>query len=115
MRARGLLMHSGSALETGLRAALLEDGRVALGQLLQDCADLVDAAYNPPTGQHFIERRKINLETIFGPVEMWRNYYCRGRDAGCPAPPSQIPACSFPAPGSSPERAWRLPQRGWPK
>ena len=45
MRARGLLMHSGSALETGLRVALLEDGRVALGQLLQDCADLVDAAY----------------------------------------------------------------------
>jgi hypothetical protein len=26
---------------------------------------------------------------------------CRGRDAGCPAPPSQIPACSIPAPGSS--------------
>src|SRR5882672_3972436 len=23
------------------------------------------------------------------------------RDAGCPAPPSRIPACSFPAPGSS--------------
>ena len=25
----------------------------------------------------------------------------RGRDAGCPAPPAQIPACGFPAPGSS--------------
>src|SRR6266567_6047560 len=25
----------------------------------------------------------------------------RGRDAGCPAPPSQIPAGGFPAPGSS--------------
>jgi len=25
----------------------------------------------------------------------------RGRDAGRPTPPSQIPACSFPAPGSS--------------
>ena len=26
---------------------------------------------------------------------------CRGRDTGRPVPPSQIPACSFPAPGSS--------------
>ena len=25
----------------------------------------------------------------------------RGRDASCPTPPAQIPACSFPAPGSS--------------
>jgi very-short-patch-repair endonuclease len=25
----------------------------------------------------------------------------RGRDTGCPAPPSQIPACDLPAPGSS--------------
>jgi hypothetical protein len=85
VRANGLLTHSGSALETGLRAALLEDGRVALGQLLQDCADLVDAAYSPSPGQYFIERRKINLETIFGPVEMWRNYYYDGQAGGCPA------------------------------
>jgi hypothetical protein len=85
VRAKGLLTHSGSALETGLRAALLEDGRVALGQLLQDCADLVDAAYSPSPGQYFIERRKINLETIFGPVEMWRNYYYDGQAGGSPA------------------------------
>ena len=26
---------------------------------------------------------------------------CRGRDTGCPVPPSQIPACDLPAPGSS--------------
>ena len=26
---------------------------------------------------------------------------CRGRDAGCPTPPSQIPAGGIPAPGSS--------------
>ncbi len=30
---------------------------------------------------------------------------CRGRDTGCPAPPSQIPACGFLAPGSSPHLA----------
>ena len=28
----------------------------------------------------------------------WRR---RGRDAGYPTPPAQIPACGFPAPGSS--------------
>src|SRR5207245_1412207 len=29
------------------------------------------------------------------------NHRDRGRDAGCPAPPAQIPAGGFPAPGSS--------------
>ena len=32
----------------------------------------------------------------------------RGRSAGCPTPPSRIPACSFPAPGSSPQLALAL-------
>ena len=31
--------------------------------------------------------------------------HCRGRDASCPAPPSQIPAGGFPAPGSSSQLA----------
>jgi hypothetical protein len=33
---------------------------------------------------------------------------CRGRDTGCPVPPSQIPAGGIPAPGSSDQlaRAW---------
>ena len=30
---------------------------------------------------------------------------CRGRDVGCPTPPSQIPAGGFPAPGSSSQLA----------
>ena len=49
--------------------------------------------------------------------------YChsRGRDAGYPTPPAQIPACGIPAPGSSVvlasaipvmERCWS-PQGGW--
>ena len=33
----------------------------------------------------------------------------RGRDASCPTPPAQIPACGFPAPGSSVRRASALP------
>ena len=39
----------------------------------------------------------------------------RGRDAGCPAPPSQIPACSFLAPGSSRQLASHehATTRGW--
>src|SRR5436309_14035678 len=31
--------------------------------------------------------------------------FCRGRDAGCPTPPSQIPAGGIPAPGSSSQLA----------
>ena len=31
---------------------------------------------------------------------------CRGRDAGYPAPPAQIPAGGFPAPGSSNQLAF---------
>src|SRR2546425_12506018 len=38
----------------------------------------------------------------------WRN---RGRDAGGPAPPAQIPAGGFPAPGSSPPLASRTARR----
>ena len=32
-----------------------------------------------------------------------------GRDASCPTPPAQIPACGFPAPGSSGRRACARP------
>jgi len=74
-----------AAIETGLRAALLEDGRRALERLLQDWADLVDAAYTPPAGQHLIQRRPINPDTIFGPVALCRNYYYDGQAGWCPA------------------------------
>src|SRR5262249_26006002 len=36
----------------------------------------------------------------------------RGRDAGYPTPPAQIPACGFSAPGSSVRRASALPMAG---
>ena len=36
---------------------------------------------------------------------------CRGRDAGCPAPPSQIPAGGIPAPGSSSQLALAFARR----
>lgn len=84
MRAKGLLTHSFAAVETGLRAALLQDGRVALGRLLQDWADLVDAAYVSPPGQYRIERRTLTVDTIFGPVELSRDYYYDGQSGFCP-------------------------------
>ena len=39
---------------------------------------------------------------------------CRGRHTGCPAPPSRIPACDLPAPGSSSEHAVYRSQEGFP-
>ena len=41
--------------------------------------------------------------------------FCFGLvNAGCPASPSQIPACGIPAPGSSERRACRTPTgTGW--
>jgi len=60
---------------------------------------------------------------------MTNKQYCRGRDTGCPVPPSQIPAGGFPAPGSSGQLAlayaiehvrgalWQgtgMPSRLWP-
>lgn len=72
-------------MEIGLRAALLQDGRTALGRLLQDWADLVDAAYVPPPGQHLIERRTVSADTIFGPVPLSRHYYYDGQAGFCPA------------------------------
>ena len=85
MRAKGLLTYSFAAVETGLRAARLQDGRVALGRLLQDWADLVDAAYVPPLGEHLIERRTVTVDTIFGPVQLLRNYYYDGQRGFCPS------------------------------
>jgi hypothetical protein len=85
VRAKGLLTHTGSVVEIGLRAAWLRAGRVARGQLLPDWADLADAAYTPPVGQHLVEWRKLGLDTIFGPVELRRDYYSDGRAGCCPA------------------------------
>jgi hypothetical protein len=85
MRSKGLLVHNLAAVETSLRAALLQDGQVALGRLLQDRADLVDAACVSPLGQYPIERRKINADTIFRPVTLSRNYYYDGHRGFCPA------------------------------
>ena len=38
-------------------------------------------------------------------TEVYFSVSCRGRDAGCPTPPSQIPAGGIPAPGSSSQLA----------
>jgi len=43
----------------------------------------------------------VDLIIMILPSMILRFNSWRGRDAGCPAPPSQIPAGSFPAPGSS--------------
>jgi hypothetical protein len=48
-------------------------------------------------------------------VNLHSPLFCRGRDAGCPPPPSQIPACSIPAPGSSKTHLYALADRScWP-
>src|SRR5438034_8869229 len=53
-------------------------------------------------GRNFLHRPfcavKDRSSSASAEVESSRD---RGRDAGCPAPPAQIPAGGFPAPGSS--------------
>ncbi len=62
--------------------------------LLAEFASVVDAVRCAVAFQEGVAGR--NADT---PED--RRIECRGREAGCPAPPAQIPACAANAPGSS--------------
>lgn len=73
------------AVELGLRQALLQDGRVLLEQLLQSLAEQFDQQ-PPRKGQKRHPDRLRRIETIFGPIELKRDYlYCpKDKEGRCP-------------------------------
>jgi len=53
----------------------------------------------------FLNGKTTTCWSFFSGKGQEQHSNCRGRDADCPAPPSQIPAGGFPAPGSSSQLA----------
>lgn len=62
------------AVELGLRQALLKDGRQLLENLLeQGCPDLPDSTSRPGEKAH--PNRSKKVETLFGPIQIRRDYF----------------------------------------
>ena len=67
-------MRNGEALELGLRAALLQDGRHLLEQLYAQAGlRIPDNASRP--GEKCHPDRTLQMHSIFGPVALQRHYY----------------------------------------
>lgn len=62
------------AVELGLRAAMNRDLRGVLEQLLNDPGVVVPEDQGRP-GEKCHRARGKDMETIFGSVPLWRNYY----------------------------------------
>jgi hypothetical protein len=62
------------AVELGLREALLKDGRQLLQNLLEGCAADLPENTSFPGEKHHPNRSK-NIQTLFGPIEIQRDYF----------------------------------------
>ena len=62
-----------------MRSALLKDGRVLLEQLVQSLADSMPQA-QPQKGEKCHADRARHVETIFGPIELKRDYLYSSKD-----------------------------------
>ncbi|NJN71259.1 MAG: hypothetical protein HC801_13980 [Nitrospira sp.] len=67
------------AVELGLRHALLQDGRALLEQLVQSVADGLTEAH-ARKGEKCHPDRPRGVETIFGPIELKRDYFYSPKD-----------------------------------
>jgi len=74
-------------LEGLVRAAIFKPANQLVGWLLQQVADRVDAAYQAKPGERFKGRQPLNVQSLFGTFELWRDYYYHaGKNQGhCPA------------------------------
>lgn len=62
------------AVELGLREALLKDGRRLLQNLLEQCSDTLPENASQPGEKRHPDRSK-EIETLFGPVPIRRDYF----------------------------------------
>jgi hypothetical protein len=68
-----------------LRDALIAAGRDLFGPLLQQRIDQIDQAYQTPPGQRAMGRRPLCVATLFGEVDVKRDYYLTPEGGHCPA------------------------------
>jgi hypothetical protein len=62
-------------LEKLLRAAIFKPAAQLVGQLLQEAADRIDAAYQPKPGEVRKSRTPLEIQGIFGSFPLLRDYY----------------------------------------
>src|SRR3989454_6870363 len=72
-------------LEVHFRRTLLAAGGQVFQQLLQQRVDQIDAAYQPRAEQIRMGRRPLTTATLFGQVQIQRDYYYDGYKGHCPA------------------------------
>jgi len=72
-------------LEVQFRKTLLAAGSLVFEQLLQQRVDQIDAAYQPRAEQVRMGRRALRTSTLFGQVQIQRDYYYDGQKGHCPA------------------------------
>jgi len=72
-------------LEVHFRRTLLAAGGQVFQQLLQQRVDQIDAAYQPRAEQIRMGRRALTTATLFGQVQIQRDYYYDGQKGHCPA------------------------------
>ena len=72
-------------METTFREVLLQSAVQIFGPLLQQRVDQIDAHYQPHPRLRRHGRRVLQVDTLFGPVQLWRDYYLGPQGGHCPA------------------------------
>jgi len=72
-------------METTFRQVLLQSAVQIFGPLLQQRVDQIDAHYQPHPRLRRHGRRVLQVDTLFGPVQLWRDYYLGPQGGHCPA------------------------------
>src|ERR1041384_3958147 len=62
-------------LEGLVRTAIFKPANALIGELLQQAADRIDAAYQPKPGEQRKGRERITVDGIFGSFPLGRDYY----------------------------------------
>ena len=71
-------------LEKLLRTAIFKPAAQLVGQLLQEAANQIDAAYQPKPGEVRKGRHSLKIQGIFGFATLHRDYYYHpGKQQGC--------------------------------
>lgn len=64
---------------------LLQAGTKLLEPVVQALVDQYDASFQPPPRLRWIERRPLEIQGLFGSMQIVRDYYFDGRSGHCPA------------------------------
>ena len=72
-------------METTFRQLLVQSAQQIFGPLLQQRVDQIDASYQPKPQLRRHGRRSLQVDTLFGPVTLVRDYYVSAQGGHCPA------------------------------